>query len=352
MDVFALCNLTSYFYPGGRAWFVTPLCDILVEILGDLCFLLKAFAAHSLLTVLFTSQSTEILQFNSELLVNIKFASVSTVEGVHLSSELILPCKMGFWCVSDTEVNTTCDVCNITSLCVWKHVHACTWKVFTQFDIWSIWRLSSNFWFKKIKIQVLSRCCFNFPLDQTKIHWIFICQSYADNGLSGSEINIKTVLSVTFISTGVKWLILETTVCGTSASVIFCILFNGNKKGYWFHWGAWLSYLKGLCQHLKLQLISFLLSGVFWYLEEGLKCTGVLPSLPHVAPRARTTGEAGWVGYCLTKRGLFHYKLICVMLAAGSSWMAKLNYYLSKPLFLSVLQAFYGLLFLCPYRPL
>lgn len=231
MDVFALCNLTSYFYPGGRAWFVTPLCDILVEILGDLCFLLKAFAAHSLLTVLFTSQSTEILQFNSELLVNIKFASVSTVEGVHLSSELILPCKMGFWCVSDTEVNTTCDVCNITSLCVWKHVHACTWKVFTQFDIWSIWRLSSNFWFKKIKIQVLSRCCFNFPLDQTKIHWIFICQSYADNGLSGSEINIKTVLSVTFISTGVKWLILETTVCGTSASVIFCILFNGNKKG-------------------------------------------------------------------------------------------------------------------------
>lgn len=150
---------------------------------------------------------------------------------------------MGFWCVSDTEVNTTCDVWNITSLCVWKHVHACTWKVFTQFDIWSIWRLSSNFWFKKIKIQVLSRCCFNFPLDQTKIHWIFICQSYADNGLSGSEINIKTVLSVTFISTGVKWLILETTVCGTSASVIFCILFNGNKKGYWFHWGAWLSYL-------------------------------------------------------------------------------------------------------------
>lgn len=39
------------------------------------------------------------------------------------------------------------------------------------------------------------------------------------------------MLSVTFISTGVKWLILETTVCGTSASVIFCILFSGNKKG-------------------------------------------------------------------------------------------------------------------------
>lgn len=86
MEVFVLFNLTSYFYPGGRAWFVTPLCDILVEILGDLCFLLKAFAAHSLLTVLFTSQSTEILQFNSELLVNMNFASVSTVEGVHFSS--------------------------------------------------------------------------------------------------------------------------------------------------------------------------------------------------------------------------------------------------------------------------
>lgn len=74
-----------------------------------------------------------------------------------------------------------------------------------------------------------------------------------------------------------------------------------------------------LCQHLKLQLISFLLSGVFWYLEEGLKCTGVLPPLPHVAPRARTTGKAGSVGYRLTKLGLLHYQLVCVMLAAGMS---------------------------------
>lgn len=68
---------------------LSPLCDILVGILGDLCFLLKAFAAHSLLTVLFTSQSAEIIQFNSELLVNINFASVSTP----------FKFKIGFLCV-------------------------------------------------------------------------------------------------------------------------------------------------------------------------------------------------------------------------------------------------------------